>query len=55
LQYGVLESIKDRLVFSPKYCARTKRVIHNPHVIVFSNEMPEMNKLTDDRYDVRVI
>lgn len=55
LQYGVLESIKDRLVFSPKYCARTKRLINNPHVVVFSNEHPEMNKLTDDRYDIRVI
>lgn len=55
LQYGVLESIKDRLVFSPKYCARTKRLIHNPHVIVFCNEQPDMSALTEDRYDIRVI
>lgn len=55
LQYRVLESIKDRLVFSPKYASRLKRMIHNPHVVVFCNEHPDMSKLTDDRYDVRII
>lgn len=52
LQYGILESIKDRLVFSPKYNSGTKRLVHNPHVIVFCNEFPDMTKLSEDRYNV---
>ena len=50
LQYSTLESIKDRLIFSPKYTSRTKRLLHNPHVIVFCNEQPDYAKLTEDRY-----
>lgn len=55
LQYGVLESIKDRLVFSAKYQSSTKFLVHNPHVIVFCNEYPDMTKLSDDRYEIHVI
>lgn len=55
LQYRVLESVKDRLVWSPKYASRTKRLRNNPHVVVFSNERPDMSMLTDDRYDVRIL
>lgn len=50
LQYSVLEQLKDRLVFSPKYLSRTKTLEHVPHVVVFMNEMPDMNKLSVDRY-----
>lgn len=52
LQYSVLESLKDRLVFSPKYesCLKILRAI--PTVIVFSNEMPDMTALTIDRYKI---
>lgn len=49
LQYGMLESIKDRLIFSPKYVSITKRLIHKPHVIVFCNEDPDNTKLSADR------
>lgn len=52
LQYGVLESIKDRLIFTTKYQSRTKRLIHRPHVVVFSNEEPDHEKLTADRFNV---
>lgn len=52
LQYSVLEQLKDRLVFSPKYCSRTKMLAHTPHVVVFMNEAPDMNKLSVDRYEV---
>lgn len=55
LQYGVLESIKDRLVFSSKYQSTTKFLVHNPHVIVFCNEFPDMTKLSEDRYELHVI
>lgn len=55
LQYGFLESLKDRMVFSPKYHSGCKVLVHKPHVVVFSNEMPDLNKLTEDRYDIREI
>ena len=55
LQYGILESIKDRLVFSTKYMPTTKILVHNPHVIVFCNEYPDMTKLSEDRYDIITI
>lgn len=52
LQYGILEQLKDRMVFSPKYDSREKVLHHQPHVIVFSNEPPEMDKMTADRYKI---
>lgn len=55
LQYGLLESIKDRVVFSPKYNSATKVILRKPHVVVFSNEFPEQGKLSADRVEVRVV
>lgn len=52
LQYGILEKLKDRMIFSPKYTSKTKILTHQPHVVVFCNEEPDYNKLTYDRYDV---
>lgn len=52
LQYGILESIKDRLVFSTKYMSVTKRMLHKTHVVVFSNEQPDPTKLSADRFDI---
>lgn len=52
LNYSILEQIKDKMVFSPKYCSRTKLFKNNVHVVVFSNEMPDMHKMTEDRYHV---
>jgi len=51
LQYVVLESLKDTQVFSPKYESGTKE-FDPSHVIVFSNEEPDMLKLTPDRYNI---
>lgn len=50
LNYNILEQLKDRVVFSPKYDSGTKFITSNPHVVVFSNEDPDMEKLTADRY-----
>lgn len=50
--YGVVEMLKDRLVFSPKYDSQMKVIEKNPHVIVFCNEQPDMTKMTEDRYHV---
>ncbi|AXQ65676.1 MAG: putative viral replication protein [Kreonivirus seabatis] len=51
-QYSILEQLKNRIVFSPKYSSRVKVLNHVPHVVVFCNESPDMNKLTSDRYKV---
>ncbi|AJP36460.1 replication-associated protein [Avon-Heathcote Estuary associated circular virus 24] len=52
LQYSILESLKDRMVMSPKYNSMMK-VLHSvPHVVVFSNEEPDRTKLTADRFAV---
>lgn len=50
LQYSVLEKLKDRVIYSPKYASRTKILKSTPHVIVFTNEEPDMTKMTQDRY-----
>lgn len=50
LQYSILEMIKDRMVYSPKYQSRTKVWTTNVHIVVFSNEYPDMNALSGDRY-----
>lgn len=50
LQYPILEMLKDRLVFSPKYSSEMKILRTNPHVLVFSNEQPNFDSLTEDRY-----
>lgn len=52
LQYSVLESLKDGLVFSPKYQSRMKMLTKKAHVVVMMNERPDMNKLSTDRYEV---
>lgn len=49
-QFASIEQLKDRMVFSPKYDSTMKLLKTNPHVVVFSNEYPDMDKLTADRY-----
>lgn len=51
LQFQVLESLKDRVVFSPKYNSTTKMLDHVPHVVVFCNEHPTDLEMTYDRYE----
>jgi len=52
LQYGILEGLKNKLVFSPKYVSTMKRLLVTPHVIVMCNERPDMAKLSQDRYKI---
>jgi len=52
LNYSILEQIKDRHVFSPKYESQMKVMTHPTHVVVFSNENPDMTKMSTDRYEV---
>lgn len=51
-QYAILEYLKDRMVFSPKYESKVKYIQHLPHVVVFANEHPEFAKLSMDRWEV---
>lgn len=51
-QYSILEQLKNRIVFSPKYSSRVKVLNMTPHVVVFTNEQPDREKLTADRYYV---
>ena len=50
--YTVVEQLKDRVVFSPKYDSGTKVLTHNPHIVVFCNEMPDLTKMTFDRFAI---
>ena len=52
-QYTILEQLKDRMIYSPKYNSKMKFLHSVPHVVVFCNEAPNMHKMTDDRYDIR--
>lgn len=51
INYGIIESIKNGCVFSPKYDSRTK-YFNKPHVIVFANFEPNMAAWSPDRYDI---
>lgn len=50
--YSYIEEIKDGVVTAQKYQGST-RVFNIPHLIVFSNWMPMLNKLSRDRWDIR--
>lgn len=52
LSYSLLEALKDRLLQSTKYQGCLKTWEKKTRVVVFSNEFPDMNKLTGDRYNV---
>lgn len=55
LQYTILEQLKDKFVFSPKYNSKMKTFRKNNHVIVFCNESPDETKMSPDRYDIRIL
>lgn len=54
VNYSVIESFKNGLLFSPKYTAITKKF--SPcSVIVMSNFYPDVNQLSDDRWDIMIL
>lgn len=55
LQYGILEQLKDQMVFSPKYESICKIIPHKVHVIVFMNENPDIEKMTFDRFKLTIL
>lgn len=51
IQYDFLENVKNGRIFSGKYESGMKYL--NPlHVVVMMNEYPDMEKLSEDRYNV---
>lgn len=51
-QYSLLEMLKNRIVMNNKYHSETKVLARVPYVAVFSNEMPNMDALSSDRYNI---
>ena len=54
VQYDVMENFKNGQFYSTKYECKVVR-FNVPHVVVFSNFMPDQSKLSADRWDIRVI
>lgn len=54
ISYEAIESIKDGLFFSAKY-ESSMVVMNSPHVFIFSNEYPEVHKLSKDRWNITKI
>lgn len=52
INYQAIESIKNGIMFSPKYESRTK-VFNSPWVIVMANFPPNIDSLSKDRWDIR--
>lgn len=50
--YGVIEALKNGLVFSAKYNSCTKTRVGEAHIIVFSNFEPDQTKLSRDRWRI---
>lgn len=51
ISYEALEALKDGLICSSKYEGGSK-VIPRPHVIVFSNFIPDLNKMSAGRFNI---
>lgn len=51
IQYGLLEEMKNGYIHCAKYQS-CQKIIQKCHVCVMMNQMPEMEKLSADRYDI---
>lgn len=49
ISYAAIESIKNGVIFSPKYESGMVR-FNRPNVVVFANEYPEVDKMSEDRW-----
>lgn len=51
INYGILEQLKDGHVYSGKY-EGAEIWLEDVHVIVFSNQMPDLSKFSEDRWNI---
>lgn len=51
VSYKSIESIKNGLIYSPKYEGGYK-YFNSPHVFVFANEPPQIHRLSEDRWHI---
>lgn len=51
INYGVLESLKNGLIYSGKYEGGVV-CFKPPHVFVFANELPDLSKFSKDRWNI---
>jgi len=54
ISYKSVESIKNGMIYSPKYESKYK-LFNSPHIIIFANEPPQLEKLSTDRWIVKEI
>jgi len=54
ISYKSVESIKNGMIYSPKYESKYK-LFNSPHIIVFANEAPQLEQLSIDRWIVKEI
>jgi len=54
MSYAAVESLKDGIVFSGKYEGGAK-LFPPPHVVIFANFLPDLTKLSQDRWVVRTL
>ncbi|AGC55146.1 replication associated protein [Cyanoramphus nest associated circular X DNA virus] len=54
INYEVMESVKNGIVFSPKYESGMK-VFRTPHMICFANERPDTSNMSMDRWEIHEI
>lgn len=52
VNYNAIEALKDGLLATGKY-AGGQKIFNSPHVIVFSNFAPDLEKLSADRWNVK--
>lgn len=54
INYGVLEQIKNGVIYSGKY-EGGQLFLPKLHLLVFSNDMPDIDEMSKDRWNVRGI
>ena len=51
VSYNAIEDIKNGMIFNSKYKTGSK-IIASPSIMIFSNEKPELDKLSKDRWEI---
>jgi len=54
ISYSTIESVKNGMVCNTKYETGVK-CFNSPHIFVFANEAPELEKLSQDRWSVKCL